>query len=269
MSRRTDVPAHFWERFVEEWKSGVLRFRHPFGGEREVRVEVVRAVVFWSKYPEPQLRGDFLDRFSLPFYMNFTLNDYEREGLEPNLPPLSERLRVLKEWSARFGRERLVWRFDPIVLGGPLSVDEILSRFSRLAEEVFPFVRRLVFSFVDLYPKVRRNLPPWVREPTEEERRELGSRLAEECAAAGVEISACCEDVEGVPNLGCVDPLILAEGVTDPLLLSYFGFEGGRTPSPRSRLKDRGQRRECVCFPSVDVGTYSTCPFRCLYCYAI
>ncbi|MDA8425359.1 MAG: DUF1848 family protein, partial [Treponema sp.] len=34
------------------------------------------------------------------------------------------------------------------------------------------------------------------------------------------------------------------------------------------RPKDPGQRPECRCAPSVDIGVYGACPAGCVYCYA-
>ena len=51
------------------------------------------------------------------YYFQFTLNDYVREGLEPNVPPVAERIDTFKRLADRVGKERVIWRFDPLMLG--------------------------------------------------------------------------------------------------------------------------------------------------------
>ena len=36
-----------------------------------------------------------------------------------------------------------------------------------------------------------------------------------------------------------------------------------------SEIKEKGNRKECGCFASRDIGEYDTCPHGCVYCYAV
>ena len=51
------------------------------------------------------------------YYFQFTLTDYVREGLKPNVPPVAERIETFKRLADRIGKERVIWRFNPLMLG--------------------------------------------------------------------------------------------------------------------------------------------------------
>ena len=42
------------------------------------------------------------------YYFQFTLNDYVHEGLEPNVPPVAERIDTFKRFTDRIGKERSI-----------------------------------------------------------------------------------------------------------------------------------------------------------------
>ena len=245
-------------------------------------------IVFWSKDPRPLL--PWLSEIAArgyQFYFQFTLNAYEAESLEPGVPALDRRLATFQELSERIGRERVIWRFDPIILGGPLTVERLVGRIHALAEQLAPYTEKLVFSFLDLYKKTAvrlKKINPGLRPPTAEEALGLIQALVRNNAAlpAPLRLATCAE------QLGAEAPCVEANSCIDPELLLRLCPDnadiqricGGRIcaeqgalvalPSTgrQRRLKDSGQRPRCGCVPSKDIGSYSTCLHLCAYCYA-
>jgi len=219
-----------------------------------------------------------IEAMGLNYYFQFTLNDYEAECLEPGVPPLAERVETFWRLAGRIGPERVVWRFDPLVLIDRLTAETLLDRIDRLAGVLRGSTRRLVISFADIerYRAARRRLSrhaSGAREFSPEEMVSFAARLVERNRSWGFELASCAEEtvLEGIASSRCID---------DRLLANCFGgdaelidFLGGGTLFPGdgsgySALKDRGQRKACGCIVSKDIGAYGTCRHGCLYCYA-
>jgi len=272
-SRATDLPACYPEWLRERLRGGYVDRRNPFNGRwHRIAFDRARVFVFWSKIPAPLI--PYLSEWDgqgLHYYFHFTLNDYEREGWEPGLPPLERRVRIFEELSARVGSARVVWRFDPLILSSGVTIPTLLDRVACLAERLKGRTEKLVFSFVDLscYGRVRRRVArvdPSIREFREEEQWEFAEKLAWFNRSWGFQLATCAEmsDFSGLgirPNR-CVD---------DELLRRIFGSDRelmeGLGP-PGSTPKDRGQRSACGCVESADIGSYRSCRHGCLYCYA-
>jgi hypothetical protein len=272
-SRATDIPAGYADWFMNRLRAGFFPWVNPFRPSQVQRVSTarVRVIVFWSKHPAalwPHLRE--LDRRGLHSVVQYTLNDYEAEGLEPGLPPLADRIRLFRRLAMRLGPERVIWRLDPLLLTDRLGVGDVLERARRLAAKLAPFTRRLVISFADIerYPAVRRRLARMgigAREPSGQEQLDLASGIAEINRAFGLELVTCAEAADlsefGVAHGRCVDGDLMARlWPEDADLMAFLS-------SPQAR-KDRGQRRACGCLASKDIGRYGTCPHGCVYCYA-
>ncbi|MCR4827486.1 MAG: DUF1848 family protein, partial [Bacteroidales bacterium] len=119
-SRETDLPCFFSDWFLERLKEGWCAWKNTYSGTiHKVSFAKARMIVFWSKNPRPLLRRlDEVEALGFRnYYFQFTLNDYEREGLEPNVAPLDERIDTFRELADRIGKERVIWRFDPLMLG--------------------------------------------------------------------------------------------------------------------------------------------------------
>ncbi len=298
-SRATDIPAFHAAWFMRRLERGYFRWVNPFNpmASQYVSTAKTRAVVFWTKNPEPMFPYlHRLDERGLGYYYQFTLNDYEREGFEPGVPPLEKRIETFAELSRRIGKERVIWRFDPLLPAPGLGVPELMERVFRLGERLVLHTDRLSVGFADVavYPSVRRNL---IRcrsffTPQNIGRAEFTDDMKRVAAEAlgnmqerwrrlnpDFRIVACAEPLSleefGIGRGKCIDDdLLIRLFPQDKALMDFLGYrsapDGGdaRTPAERKRLKDPGQRKACGCVRSKDIGSYATCSHLCVYCYA-
>lgn len=288
-SRATDIPALYGAWLLRRLRAGVCVWVNRFNGQRQrISFERTRAIVFWSKNPAPLIRrlGE-IDALGINYYFTLTLNDYEREGLEPGIPTLPERIETFCRLSELVGRERVVWRFDPIIVGRRLTPEVILERIGRVGAAVRRHTRKLVISFADFerYPAVRRRmgLPGCgnFTEPGPAAIATIAAGIRELNRAWGLDVAACAETVDlavyGIGRNRCVDDELLARAFPgDAALLAFLGrgagrgepLFGGAAGGVAHPLKDKGQRAACGCIVSKDIGRYGTCPYGCAYCYA-
>ncbi len=284
-SRATDIPAFFSKWFFNRLRAGYMLWTNPFNANQVqyVSFERTRVIVFWSKNPKSLLPHlSEIDAAGINYYFQFTVNDYDHEGIETNVPPLTERVEVFKRLADKVGPERVIWRFDPLILSNALTVDDLLSRINRIAIMLQGATRKLVISFADinLYKKVRNNLakqPHEYREFTLELMASFAERLVALNKEWGLEIATCAELLDltryGIRHNRCIDDdLMIKLFKTDLELMSFLGYESDQldlfTGSSQSHLKDKGQRKECGCIVSKDIGRYDTCHHLCAYCYA-
>ena len=89
---------------------------------------------------------DDIEKRDIHYYFQYTINDYENEGLEPNIPSLNQRIENFVRLSEKIGKERVIWRFDPIILSDEISIDDILSRIESIGVKLHPHTSKLVFN---------------------------------------------------------------------------------------------------------------------------
>lgn len=264
-SRAMDIPAFYSRWFFDRLRDGYIRWRNPYNGKDSyVSFGETRFVVFWSKNPAPIIPYlPLLKERNIGCYFQFTLNDYEAEGLEPNMPLLTRRIDALKQIVDVLGIGSVVWRFDPLILTDRISSDDLLRKLESIANPLNGYIEKLVFSFADIstYKKVGRNLSVAginYREWTEPEMLDFARRLS--ALNLGLELATCAEKVDlsqfGISHNRCIDPDLICR--LAPNLQCEI-----------RRLKtDKGQRTLCGCISSKDIGAYNTCPHGCAYCYA-
>lgn len=285
-SRSTDIPAFYSKWFFNRFKEGYISWKNPFNqSEQYVSFEKTRFIIFWTKNPKPILASlTELDTRGIGYYFQFTLNDYEYEGLEPNLPSLDERIGTFIELSNRIGKNRVIWRFDPLILSDQLNIETLLDKIKQIGDRINGYTEKLVFSFVDIdaYKKVTNNLKKTksiFHEFSSEQMLSFARELSIINKRWNFTIATCAEIVDldkfGINHNKCVDDELIARiSKTDVKLLKWLGRENdnelnlfGFEPSAKG-LKDKGQRKECGCIISKDIGMYNTCSHLCVYCYA-
>jgi len=299
-SRSTDVPAFHSAWLINRLKKGYLCWTNPFNrtNPQYISFQEARLFVFWTKNPKPMMQHlSYLDKLGLDYYFQYTLNNYEKEGFEPNVPPLASRIETFISLSEMIGEEKVIWRFDPLLLTDQLTVEELLKRIWELGNQLVRFTDKLVFSFADIlsYQKVKSNL---IRETTCYN--ESTIRLAEFSTvqkndfAEGIhkilpewrkinpnfQIATCAEDIDlekyQISHNKCIDDVLIEKLFpNDRKLMDLLGVKPHEQllfdeaiPVKKHNLKDKGQRKACCCIISKDIGSYNTCNHLCIYCYA-
>ncbi len=287
-SRSTDVPAFYADWFVNRWEKGYVRWKNPFNGVYSyVSFVNTKAVVFWSKNPKPMLKHiDYLNKNIKNYYFQYSLNDYEKEGYEGNIPPLKNRIETFKILSKEIGRDRVIWRFDPLLLTDTIDVSELLNRVKNIGDQLKDFTEKLVFSYADIkiYTKVANNLKkehiPF-REFSHENMVEFAEGLQELNKSWKFKLGTCAEKIPlekyGIEHNKCIDDDLMIQLFSqDKKLMEFLGiefiqpdlFSSNKEIIKKKNLKDKGQRELCGCMISKDIGQYNTCPHECVYCYA-
>lgn len=267
-SRRTDIPACYPVWFMNRLRAGYCIVRNPFNLHQKRRVSLrpgdVDALVFWTKNVRPFLPCiDELIAAGQRFIVQCTLNPYP-PILEPRIPTLDDRLADLEALSRRIGKNRVIWRYDPIIISNKTPWSYHRQAFSDLARRLSGLTERVVVSVVQLYRKTQRGFSTLrehgliveERAADSVEMDELLSFLARTARNYGLEIVSCASE----RDLG---PLGIAPGrcIDGELFTNLWGLQG-------PWKKDPGQRPACGCTVSVDIGATNTCQNGCPYCYA-
>ena len=136
-SRSTDIPAFYADWFFDRLNKGYSAWTNPFNGVKSyVSYSETRFIVFWSKNPRPLLEYlHILEERNIKCYIQYTLNDYEKEKLE-KVPTLSNRIETFKMLVDRLGKGAVVWRFDPLILTDNISIDDLLRKIQNIGDQL-------------------------------------------------------------------------------------------------------------------------------------
>lgn len=260
VSRRTDIPNYYSEWFFNRIKDGFAYVKNPMNPHQVSKInlspDVVDCIVFWSKNPKPMINR--LDELSMyHYYFQFTLTGYGKD-VECNVPCKMEKMiPVFQELSKRTGKEKVIWRYDPIIFTDRYTPRYHLEAFAQIAAALNGFTEKCVISFVDAYAKNKKNLERLgVCEIDRKEKLEFAKQISEIAKRNGMITGNCAESINleecGIEHNCCIDKTLI-EKITGSRL---------------NVKKDKNQRQECGCMASVEIGTYNTCKNGCSYCYA-
>lgn len=270
-SYKTDIPAFYGPWFMQRLHAGYCKMVNPYG--RQVYTVSltpgdVDGFVFWTKNVGPFLKYlPEVQRLGYPFLVQHTITGYPRE-LEDRVLDAAHTVVSLRAVAETYGPEVAIWRYDPIVITSLTPPAWHRRNFAALASALRGVTNEVVVSFAQVYKKARRNLDQAAQESDFswsehealplEDTRALIADLAENAAENGMRLSICSQKVLQVPGVAvearCVDAERL-ERVSGKAL--------------RGKVRLKGNREECGCFASRDIGEYDTCPHGCVYCYAV
>ena len=258
--QRTDIPAFYSQWLLNRLKEGYVMVRNPFYpssvSRYELNPQIVDLITFCTKNPLPVLKNQALwnelSKYNQWWYVSLT--PYGKE-IEPNVPEKAVVADAIIELGKRLGAEKVGWRYDPIFISENYSVPYHLKAFENIARRLCGSTKTAVISFIDLYPKVKRNFPE-AREVTQEERLILGKAFVEIATKYGITLRPCAEGKEleqfGADCSGCQTVAVLENAI------------GKKLKVP----KKNSARKECECFLNGDIGAYNSCAHLCRYCYA-
>ena len=259
-SRRTDIPSYYSEWFYNRIKEGYVCVRNPMNihqiSKIDLSPDVVDGIVFWTKNSIPMIdRISELEKYT--YYFQFTLNAYGKD-IEPNVPSKNEFIiPAFQKLSSIIGKERVVWRYDPIFINEHYTIDYHKKYFQALCSKLSKYTEKCTVSFIDLYRNTARNTKPLnIRTLTNDEVLELMNSFILVAKEEGIDIDTCAEEYDlsslGISHACCIDKQRLER-------LGNYTLNIG---------KDKNQRGVCGCIESIDIGMYNTCENGCAYCYA-
>lgn len=264
-SRRTDIPAFYGDWFMDKIEKGYCVSVNPYNINQRsyvsLKPENVDLFVFWTKDPGPFIKNiDKLKSLGYNFYFQYTLNDYPKH-IEANVPPIEDRIKSLVDLSNVIGRDKVIWRYDPIIFTQKTDYRYHMEHFEFLLEKLYPHIERIVISIYDNYTGADRRLEKYNLKVLKDyengnEFKDLMCQLSKISYEKGLEIHSCAESIDltpyGISPGKCID---------DEYIERVFNIK-------KPYKKDKGQRKECGCIESKDIGFYNTCPHKCIYCYA-
>ncbi len=224
----------------------------------------IHTLVIWTKNPRNILENNNLRRHlgSLnQIYLLLTVTGLGGTPLEPRVPEPEQVLKTVPDLIDFLGSPmRIAIRYDPlidVILDKSLHLSNIdLSLLKSILDSVSATgIKRIITSYVTVYPKVKKRLDKYnfqiIDSPLSEIKDFILKKMTPQAEKQQMELSTCV--LPEITEKGCIDGNILTE--LHP------------QKEPCSLVKDKTQRESCHCTKSVDIGMWFPCYHNCYYCY--
>lgn len=264
-SYRTDIPAFYGEWFANRLRAGYCTAVNPYN-RRPYRVPLkpgdVDGFIFWTKdlskfHP---VLAEVKER-DLPFVVQYTITVYP-QALERRASGLARPVEDMKYLAGEYGPRAAVWRYDTMLVTSLTPLDYHREKFRMLAGLLEGSTDEVVVSFAHMYAKTRRRLEraagvhgfTW-EDPCEEDKRRFLGELAVIARERKMRLTVCGQRgllSPGVEDASCVNAQRLSDIAGRPI-----------------EAAGRSHRDGCGCHASRDIGAFDTCPYGCVYCYAV
>jgi hypothetical protein len=190
------------------------------------------------------------------YYFQFTLNPYLLD-VETNLPPKTKLIETFIKLSDKIGPEKIIWRYDPILLNDTYTVNYHIDNFGEMSGKLKKYTQKIIFSFIDFYKKISSNIKSLnIKSVDIDDKNKIAENLSIIAKSNNLLIETCAEDIDllkyGILRARCIDDRLISR-------IKNRAVKAG---------KDKNQRYECGCAASVDIGAYNSCQNGCVYCYA-
>jgi hypothetical protein len=258
-SRRTDVPAFHSEWLMNRLREGRVLVRNPVAKNVIHKVDLSRKnvdlLLLMTKDPRPMIPFiDELKEMNINISFQVSITPYGSD-IEPGVPDKADIAEAFRTVSKMIGKNRITWRYDPVILNEKFDIGYHERKFGVLCRELSGYTERCIFSFVEIHKKLEGlRETGLLKKITEEEAFEFGTAVSPFAKENEMELNLCCSEYDlselGILSRGCIDK----EGMRS----LDVPFEELSIP-----IRDR-----CLCVKNVDIGEYDTCSHDCIYCYA-
>lgn len=259
VSRRTDIPAYYSDWFYNRIKQGYVLVKNPYNPNQVSKIilnpQVIDCIVFWTKNPEKMLGGlNQLKDYN--YYFQFTLTSYGKD-IEKNLPEKRFIIDTFRRLSKDIGRDKIIWRYDPILLTDKYSIDYHCTYFEKIAKRLHGYTNKCIISYIDNYRKIVKRLRDAnVNDINNEDMLIIAKEINALSSKYDIEVETCSEHIDlskyNIKHGKCIDDEMISHIIGEKVRID----------------KDNNQREICGCVKSIDIGAYNTCGHNCLYCYA-